>query len=57
MWFKGDSMKRKWADQYGSRWYLHYDGRPPHDEDQDYYWTGSQWVSEDEREKQNEIKI
>lgn len=28
--------KRQWADKYGSRWYLHKDGRPPHDDDNDY---------------------
>ena len=35
--------KRQWADQYGSQWYRHYDGRPPHDDDNDYEWTGSHW--------------
>lgn len=34
---------RQWADQYGPRWYLHYDGRPPFDDDQDYRWNGFQW--------------
>jgi hypothetical protein len=35
--------KRQWADKYGSRWYLHYDGRPPHDDDNDYVWRNGQW--------------
>lgn len=26
----------KWVDQYGARWYLHFDGKPPHDDDNDY---------------------
>jgi len=35
--------KRQWADQYGSQWYKHYDGTPPHDDDNDYVWTGAYW--------------
>ena len=35
---------RQWADQYGPQWYLHRDGTPPHDSDDDYYWTGVQWA-------------
>ena len=37
-------MVRQWADRYGSQWYKHYDGIPPHDDDSDYEWTGSYWV-------------
>jgi hypothetical protein len=45
-------MKKQWADKYGARWYLHYDGKPPIDDDNDYYWTGLQWaVYEYEDEK------
>lgn len=36
--------KRQWADQYGSQWYKHYDGKPPLDDDNDYYWNGFTWV-------------
>ena len=43
-------MKRQWADKYGSRWYLHYDGKPPHDDNDDYGWNGSQWVKMDDEE-------
>jgi hypothetical protein len=39
---------RRWADQYGALWYLHRDGTPPHDDDQDYVWTGVQWAVADE---------
>lgn len=42
--------RRQWADGYGSRWYLHRDGRPPHDDDNDYVWRGSQWVRMDDEE-------
>ena len=38
--------KRQWADKYGAQWYLHYDGIPPHDDDQDYEWDGFRWVPE-----------
>jgi hypothetical protein len=41
---KGEASRRQWADKYRARWYLHYDGTPPHDDDQDYEWTGTQWV-------------
>lgn len=41
-------MKRQWADKYGSQWYLHYDGHPPHDDENDYFWTGHQWAVEDD---------
>lgn len=37
-------MSRKWSDGYGSQWYRHFDGKPPEDDDNDYYWTGSQWA-------------
>ena len=33
-----------WADKYGAQWYLHKDGHPPHDDDGDYQWDGTQWV-------------
>lgn len=32
------------SGKYGARWYLHYDGVPPEDDDHDYRWTGTQWV-------------
>ena len=38
-------IKRQWADKYGSQWYKHYDGKPPHDEEEDYYWDGFYWVN------------
>jgi hypothetical protein len=47
-------MERQWADDYGSRWYLHYDGHPPDDDDRDYQWTGAQWVPDDEEEDADE---
>lgn len=50
-------MKRQWADGYGARWYLHYDGRPPHDDDRDYRWTGSQWVPDDAEEDRHQELI
>jgi hypothetical protein len=37
-------MVRQWADKYGSQWYKHYDGHPPHDDNNDYEWNGFQWV-------------
>jgi hypothetical protein len=37
-------MARQWADGYGPRWYLHRDGKPPHDDDGDYAWRYGQWV-------------
>jgi hypothetical protein len=39
---------RRWADQYGARWYLHRDGTPPHDDEESYVWTGSQWALADD---------
>lgn len=42
---------RQWADGYGARWYLHYDGRPPHDDDNDYRWDGRQWVLLDDQDE------
>lgn len=39
--------KRQWADKYGAQWYLHYDGKPPHDDDDDYRWDGFQWIKKD----------
>ena len=42
------NTKRQWADQYGSQWYKHRDGRPPLDDDNDYRWNGSEWVIDDD---------
>jgi hypothetical protein len=47
--------KRQWADQYGARWYLHRDGRPPHDDDDDYVWKHNQWTRVDESENEDDI--
>jgi hypothetical protein len=47
--------KRQWADRYGARWYLHYDGTPPHDDDTDYVWTGFQWVPMDDLADEEEV--
>lgn len=38
----------------GPRWYLHYDGIPPFDDDRDWRWTGHQWVPEDDEELTSE---
>ena len=35
---------RQWADKYGAEWYKHYDGTPPVDDPNDYYWTGTHWA-------------
>ncbi len=48
-------MKQQWADKYGSRWYLHRDGRPPHDDEDDYRWNGFRWVKEDYELKEDKI--
>jgi hypothetical protein len=53
-------MARQWADGYGARWYLHRDGTPPRDDDNDYYWTGVQWAllfDEDEDEKDDSGRV
>ena len=42
------SSHHQWADGYGSRWYLHRDGRPPSDDDNDYCWNGVQWARLDD---------
>lgn len=46
---QSDKLRRQWADQYGSRWYLHHDGTPPHDDDHDYIWHKQlrRWVRAD----------
>lgn len=36
--------KKQWSDGYKAQWYLHYDGRPPIDDDNDYLWNGFQWI-------------
>jgi hypothetical protein len=46
-------MARQWADGYGSQWYRHYDGRPPHDSDDDYRWNGTQWILDNDYEWDN----
>jgi len=47
--FPSMEPKRQWADQYGSKWYLHKDGTPPRDDDHDYFWHRDlqQWVRAD----------
>lgn len=45
--------KRQWADQYGSQWYKHYDGKPPHDDDNDYRWDGFSWSKIDDFAEQD----
>jgi len=51
-------MTRQLSDRYGPRWYLHYDGVPPVDDDNDYYWTGVQWaVDRSLDDDQNETQI
>ena len=48
--------KRQWADQYGSQWYKHYDGKPPFDDDTTYVWTGNYWQVDWDYEKEMEDK-
>lgn len=45
---------RQWSDKYGAQWYLHWDGIPPQDDDNDYCWNGSEWVADDYEEMENE---
>lgn len=47
-------IKRQWADKYGSRWYLHRDGKPPHDDDNSYRWHNGQWTTDFEDEFKDE---
>ncbi len=47
--------KRQWADNYGSQWYKHYAGKPPHDDDNDYVWNGTHWERVWEDDGEDEI--
>lgn len=48
---------RQWGDRYGSHWYLHYDGTPPRDDDNDYVWTGTQWaLMSDEQDMAKDVR-
>lgn len=52
-----ERWRRKGFDlRYGPHWYLHYDGRPPIDDDRDYVWSalGRVWQAVDDPEDVDE---